>query len=54
MDKETALKMIDEHKNSMINPVDMLNWSWLRVIILKIPDEEWERYSEMAAEVLSG
>lgn len=40
MEKTEALKLIDDHKNKLVNPVEMLNWVYLRVIILEIPDEE--------------
>ena len=53
MQKDEALKLIDDHKNRLINPMDLLHWTWLRVIILKMSDEEWERAVEAAAEVLS-
>jgi len=53
MTKQQALNLIDNHKNALVNPVDMLRWTWLRVIVLKIPEDEWERYVEAAVEVLS-
>lgn len=53
MTKQEALDMIDNHKNKLINPVEMLHWTWLRVIILKIPDESWDKYLEEAVTVLS-
>lgn len=53
MTKAEALKLIDDHKNAMINPVAMLHWTWLRVIILSIPDDDWDRYVGAATEVLS-
>lgn len=52
MNKEEALALIDAHKNSLINPVEMLHWTWLRVTILKIPDEVWDGYVQDAAEIL--
>jgi hypothetical protein len=48
MTKSEALKLIDDHKNKMINPMEMLQWTWLRVIILKIEDDEWEDLIERA------
>jgi hypothetical protein len=51
--KEEALKLIDDHKNKLINPVEMLHWTWLRVIILKIPDDQWDAYVGQATETLS-
>lgn len=53
MTKQQALDLIDAHKNQLIDPREMLNWTWLRVIILKIPEEEWENYVGEAVEVLS-
>lgn len=53
MKKIEAIKLIDDHKNKMIDPVAMLHWSWLRVIVLQIPEAEWERYLENAIVVLS-
>lgn len=43
MTKDDALKFIDDHKSKLINPVEMLHWAWLRVTILNVPDEAWER-----------
>jgi hypothetical protein len=53
MNKQQALKLIDDHKNAMIDPLEMLQWAWLRVIIFQIPEKEWEAYLEKATEVLS-
>lgn len=53
MTKTEALKMLDEHKNKLIDPHDMLYWTWLRVIILQIPDKDWETYVGAATEMLS-
>jgi hypothetical protein len=53
MSKEEALCLIDEHKNKLINPIDMLNWTYLRVIILQIPDNHWEGYLDSALSVLA-
>jgi hypothetical protein len=53
MTKTEALQLIDDHKNALIDPVEMLHWTWLRVIILQIPDDDWERYAASATEVLS-
>jgi hypothetical protein len=53
MTKNEALALIDNHKNRLTDPVEMLHWTWLRVIILKISYVEWEQYVERAKEVLS-
>ena len=41
MTKDEALALIDAHKNKLINPVEMLHWTWLRVIILNININAW-------------
>lgn len=53
MTKDRALALIDNHKNRLINPVEMLDWTWLRVAILQIPEEEWDLYMEKAAQTLA-
>jgi hypothetical protein len=53
MTRQDAIKMIDAHKNKLINPVEMLNWTWLRVIILKLDDKEWERALTETVKALS-
>ena len=42
MTKEQAVALIDEAKRNLLSPVDLLNWVWLRVIILSISDEDWD------------
>lgn len=51
--KQEAIERIDSHKNKLINPVEMLHWTWLRVIINQIPDEEWDRAVVKAEEIMS-
>jgi hypothetical protein len=53
MTKTEAIQMIDEHKNNLAHPMELLRWTWLRVIILRIPENEWERYLDEAVVVLS-
>jgi hypothetical protein len=53
VDKEDALKMIDGLNRKIINPVEMLDWVTLRVIILQIPKRDWEIYRELAKDLLS-
>ena len=53
MTKDEALKMIDNHKNRMVDPVDMLRWTILRVILLKISQEAWDDAVIAAKETLS-
>ena len=53
MRKAEALQLIDDHKNKLINPIEMLHWTWLRVMILKITDDEWEELVHRATDVLA-
>ena len=53
MTKREAIDLIDGHKNALLDPVEMLHWTWLRVVINQIPDDAWEAYLEGAAVVLS-
>ena len=50
--KAEFLKLIDEAKNKLIDPVVMLKWVWLRVLILEIPDEEFQKYMERVSNTL--
>lgn len=53
MKKQQALELIDRHKNALVNPVEMLHWTWLRVIVLSTTDEEWEELVGRATEIMS-
>jgi len=53
MSKQEALELIDSHKNGLLNPAEMLSWVWLRVIILQIPEDNWNQYLEAAIPTLS-
>ncbi len=53
MTKQEALTLIDAHKNKLVNPVEMLQWTWLRVIISMITDDEWLDCLREATEVMS-
>lgn len=53
MTQKEAIELIDKHKNQLLNPVDMLDWVWLRVIILKIEPEDWDKALSKAVKVLS-
>lgn len=53
MTKEEAVKMIDDHKNVMVNPLDLLKWTWLRVIVNSMDDEEWDELVNRATETLA-
>lgn len=52
-DKIDAIAMIDAHKNRLLDPVEMLNWTWLRVILDNIGDDCWDYACERAAKVMS-
>lgn len=51
MTKEEALKLIDAHKNNLVDPVAMLQWTWVRLIILNVDADQWERACGKAAEI---
>jgi len=53
MDKNQILKMIDDHKNKLINPVELLGWTWLRFMIYNMTNEEWENLVERTAREMS-
>lgn len=54
MRKEEAVALIYEHKNrKIINPVELLHWTWLYVIVSNLSDEAWEAALEKGMEVLS-
>lgn len=53
MTRDEAVAMIDEHKNKMIDPIQLLNWTWIRVIINNVSDDEWDRATERAVEIMS-
>jgi hypothetical protein len=42
MTKDEALTIIDNYKGTIINVGDMIDWTWLRVIVAKIPQEAWD------------
>ena len=53
MTKIQALKIIDDHKNKMTDPLEMLDWTWLRVIISEIKDKDWEYATDRAIVTLA-
>jgi hypothetical protein len=53
MTRQEAINLIDKHKNGLLDPVEMLSWTWLRVIIKYVPEEAWESALKRAEEVLS-
>ena len=52
MTRKEAIELIDNTKNALIDPVAMLNWTWLRVIINNISDEHWEAATDKAVTIL--
>jgi len=53
MTKNEALQLIDNHRDTMTDPVAMLRWTYLRVVILKLPEETWNVAVDNAEETLS-
>ena len=53
MTQEEAVAMIDKQTNTLVNPVEMLQWVWLRVIINNIPLEVWNQSLERSVPTLS-
>lgn len=53
MTKQDAIALIDAHKNALLNPVEMLDWTWLRVILMHLHDGAWDAAVENASETLS-
>jgi len=54
MTRDEAVLLIDTHKNNeqMVNPVDLLEWTWLRVIVDNVSDDAWDEALERAKEIL--
>lgn len=52
MDKDAAIAIIDKLNKALINPVDMLELCWIRMIILQIPNELWEEYVANVTEAM--
>lgn len=53
MTKTEALQLIDVHKNQLIDPVAILQWTWLRVIIHSISTTQWDVLVDKAEEIMS-
>lgn len=53
MNKAEAMELIEGQIKSVIDPVLLLNWVWLRAIINSIPKDAWETYVEGAAEIFA-
>ncbi len=51
--KKDALKLIDDHKNKLLNPVEMLEWTALRVTVLSVPDDVWDESVVKAANIMN-
>lgn len=54
MTKIDTIRIIDDQLRNETDPMKLLNWSWLRVIINQIPNMAWERYVEKATIILAG
>lgn len=48
MTKQEAIALIDNHKNALIDPAEMLRWTWLRVIVNQLTEAEWDWLVENA------
>lgn len=53
MTKAEAIALIDAQKNTVIHPLELLRWTWLRVIINQIPDHSWNMSVVAAEEIMS-
>lgn len=53
MTRVQAIELVDNHKNALLHPTDILSWTWLRVILLNITDEQWDAALEKAVVTLS-
>lgn len=53
MTKEQVLELIKNQRDKLINPVEMLDWTYLYVFVNQIPEGEFDKYMEKAAEVCS-
>ena len=54
MTKQQMVQMIDRYKNTLIDPVEMLNWTWMRVFINQISEDDFDRYIKETAEICAG
>jgi hypothetical protein len=54
MERDEAVKLIDDHKNKLIHPVEMLHWTRLRVIINNIEPAAWDAAVTKMVEITSG
>lgn len=52
--RDDCIKLIDDHKNTLINPVEMLHWTQLRVILNNIEPAAWVAAVRKMVEVTSG
>lgn len=50
MTKAEAIDLIDTHKNKLIDLDEMLSWTWLRVIVLNVSEQDWEQALDRASE----
>jgi hypothetical protein len=53
MTRECALELIDNHKNTLTDPIELLHWTWLRTIVFHVSKEHWEEALADALQVLA-
>ena len=53
MNQEQAVKLIDDHKNKLVDPVAMLQWVALRVIVNNVDKDAWAAAADRALEIMS-
>lgn len=52
MSKTEALALIDKARDNLaMNPMEMLNWVWLRLFIVAHTDEEFEAFMQRVADI---
>jgi len=44
MTKGEAVRMVTDRRNRVVDPNEMLRWTFLRLFLLAIPEKEFERY----------
>lgn len=52
MYKEDAIELIDLHKNRLTDPMAMVYWTWLRVILMHLDEQAWDKALEEAKKTL--
>jgi hypothetical protein len=52
MTKDEALALIKSHRDELLNPVEMLDWTWLYAIINSLSSSEWDELFSRASELM--